>query len=200
MNFKVLVITFVLSGGILPLAQAGDLPDPRVIKIAYGVTRVDFTNDGKADLVVLGHRENFNAHSFDVASFYVYVAKGDIATGDADIDVWDIVPIMGEKGEQFEVTISGGADCVLHDFRLLKGTSKDPPTLIVADRKLVDSYYESQEVTFKYYLLKHSAEGNPGEPRYSFQLAKPITAKGRFCDVGEAFRKELGLGDYRQEM
>ena len=34
-----------------------------------GLNRVDFTGDGKPDLVTIAHRENYNAHGFDVVTF-----------------------------------------------------------------------------------------------------------------------------------
>ncbi|WP_019360450.1 hypothetical protein [Pseudomonas asplenii] len=55
-------------------------------------------------------RENYNAHGFDVVTFY-----------SSNNDTWGLVPIFDESRthEKLELTAGGGADCRLHDFRML---------------------------------------------------------------------------------
>jgi hypothetical protein len=56
--------------GVAGTNAASLLDNYTVVKLEYGENRVDFDNDGVQDLVVVGHRENFNAHDYDVISFY----------------------------------------------------------------------------------------------------------------------------------
>ncbi len=42
-----------------------------MFRIKNGENRIDLIGDGTPSLVFSGHRENFNAHSFEVISFYV---------------------------------------------------------------------------------------------------------------------------------
>src|SRR5450755_716238 len=48
-------------------AGALDLGSYKAVKIVYGVNAVDFGPTGTQGTVVLGWRENFNAHGFGVA-------------------------------------------------------------------------------------------------------------------------------------
>lgn len=158
-------------------------PEKTVIKIGNGITQVDFTGDGVPDLIISGHRENYNAHSFDVVSFYVPFEN-----------IWNIVPIFGKEKEEWQVSIGGGADCLLQDFRLLKGGAKEPATLITADRELGESYVNPAKVTFTFYKFTRNKEAEVGEPTFSFIFSKAINSKVNYCDVGNAFKVELNLG------
>jgi hypothetical protein len=68
-----------------------------------GVTEFDLLGDGTPAMAVVGRRENFNAHSFDVISFFVRLENR-----------WDVVPLYDDEKEQDSMTSSGGADCLLH--------------------------------------------------------------------------------------
>lgn len=188
-RFLNVVMLFAVGG----FTQSGmaEPPYTNPVKLEFAANSVDFTGDGVADLVMLSHRENFNAHSFDVASFYVLVEAED-----GHPRQWNIVPVMAKDKEKLEVIVSGGADCVLHDFRLLAGSRTTPAALILADRDMGNSYADRGTVTFTYYTLASNTEGDPGSPRYSFEQSRVTTSKGRYCDVGKAFQRELGIGAY----
>jgi hypothetical protein len=177
-------ITMLLVG----VASAAAPTPARTVHVGNGVTRVDLLGDGTPGLIVSGHRENFNAHSFEVVSFYLQI---DSVTS---VKEWNIVPLMEKEKERLQLTVSGGADCLLHDFRLLTRQGKVPTTLILADRELGDSFANPAPVTFTYFLLRHDTQGMPGFPPYSFELSHASRSKAAYCDVGEAFQKELGLG------
>lgn len=151
------------------------------VSLKNGMNRVDFTGDGRADLVVVAHRENFNAHGFEVVTFHV-----------EDGDTLLQVPLFDGDDERQFATISGGADCTLHDLRLLPGKAGEPMTLIVADRALGDSYADPNTVTFTWYALRTNAEGDVGYPQFRFQRTRTTQAKQAFCDVGDAFDATFG--------
>jgi hypothetical protein len=164
-----------------------------LVKVSNGLNSVDFTGDGISDLVVIGHRENFNAHSFEVASFYISVQ-----TEGGGAKQWDIVPLMDKNKEKFEITIGGGADCVLHDFRLIAGSGKVPAVLILADRDMGGSYADSEKVTFTFFRLITRKDNIAGFPPHSFERTSVKISNVHYCDVTEAFQKELGIGTYAQ--
>jgi hypothetical protein len=75
-------------------------------------------------LIFRAWRGNYNAHGFDIVTLYLH-DKGDDGEG-----TWTLVPVLtrqddGEK-ERYEVTVGGGADCLLHDFRLLTADDARP--------------------------------------------------------------------------
>ncbi len=140
-------------------------------------------------------RENFNAHSFDVVTFFVR----DSAAGRAQ--PWSLVPVFrrSERGanseqEQLHVTTSGGADCVLHDFRLLLAQGGKPATLILANREAGASDADDAKVRFDYYVLTENTDGTPGYPKLSFRWQKSQPSRAQYCDVNRAFDQELHLG------
>lgn len=146
-----------------------------------GLNRIDFTGDGRADLVVVAHRENFNAHGFEVVTFHV-----------EDGDTLLQVPLFDGDDERQFATISGGADCTLHDLRLLPGQAGEPMTLVIADRALGDSYADPNTVTFTWYALRTNAEGDVGHPQFRFERTRTTRAGKPFCDVGDAFDATFG--------
>ena len=95
------------------------------------------------------------------------------------------------------MTTSGGADCVLHDFRLLVSNQHKPSLLVVADRVMGETFVDENVVTFEVYTLKQNTDQMWGQPTFYFELTEQLTAKRKYCDVEKAFRGELGIGDYR---
>lgn len=169
-------------------ASAMDLGRYSVVKLHPGLNNLDRAFGGHPVSVVIGHRENFNAHSFDVVTFYLW--DRDAAKGLDIVGVWD------KDKEALSLDVSGGADCLLHDFRLLWPKKGGGPLLVVADRPLLTTYIDNAPVTFRFYTLKQNTAGAPG-PAYWFDLAETQTSEAVYCDVGIALSRELGLGDYR---
>jgi hypothetical protein len=121
----------------------------------------------------------------------VYLSNGDPSKGLDVVGFWD------KDQEALTVDVLGGADCLLHDFRLLTSERGSPPVLVAADRPLLTSYVDNAPVSFKLYALKRKTDGLPGGPAYWFDLVETQTSRAAYCDVGVALSRELGLGDYR---
>src|SRR5579863_4293405 len=76
---------FLLVGALalaVTPALAIDLHDYTDVKLHRGINEVDLGVAGEHATVVVGHRANFNAHSFDVATIYM---RGDSPAADLDI-------------------------------------------------------------------------------------------------------------------
>lgn len=176
-----------LSG--LAAAQTGYTQMP----IRNGVNALKLR--GYDAIAVRAWRENFNAHSFDVVTFFVR----DGTAGRAQ--PWSLVPVFRRSGsggsseqEQLHVTASGGADCLLHDFRLLLAQGGKPAVLVLANREPGASYAAEANVRFDYYVLTENTDGTPGYPKLSFRWQKSQPARAQYCDVNRAFDQELHLG------
>ena len=178
-----------------PPNQALSLKDYTVVPVKNGITQFDFaprdsdTSDNRPGYIVSTHRENFNAHSFDLTSFYAF------EIGDSKSTLGSIPVFDGDK-ENANVVRSGGADCVLKDFRLLQARQGKPLLLIVANRSLGQSFADENDVTFDYYQLKENTATDFGRPYMYFERVATRKAKKKYCDVGRAFQSELGLGPY----
>jgi hypothetical protein len=178
-----------LAASILAFnAFASRPPVGDVIRFGNGTTSVDILGDGSAAHVVTGTRQNFNAHGYDAVSFYVEAATN--SNGKA----WNIIPVVDGTDEKLSLTVSGGADCLLHDLRLVRMPGERYARLVVADRELGESFADAAEVTFTFYDLMTNRDGEPGRPLYYFTKARVSKASRAYCDVGEALSKELGLG------
>jgi hypothetical protein len=152
--------------------------------LSNGITRIRLTADGAKAMAVKGHRENGNAHSFEVVTFY--------AMEDGE---WNLVPVFGKNmaKERLELTTGGGADCVLHDFRLLQPAPDRNARLVVAEREFGETYADTMPVTFTFYELKTNPDQAQGSPNYWFEAVSTRKSSRPFCDVEEAFKNELKL-------
>jgi hypothetical protein len=186
-----------------PSAPVVDFGTYKVVRLVYGVNAVGFGPAGTQGTVLLGWRENFNAHGFGVGTFYLKSPEGAIPAGFQHDGVLELVTVWDDvKGskEALSVTTSGGADCVLHDFRLLVSNQHKPSLLVLADREMGETFTDEERVTFRTFTLKQNVEAMPGPPTYYFDLTDQRVATRKYCDVEKAFRNELGLGDYRTRM
>jgi len=176
---SILLASALLVGAATAVAAGQDPLRP-----GNGVTPLDLLGDGTPSMAVVGKRENFNAHSFDVVSVYVRV--------DHQLE---IVPFFDAGKEQDQLTSSGGADCLLHDFRFFRRKPHVPLELVVADRDYGDSFVDVRPVTFRLYALIRNVDSEPGAPTWSFQLRATRVSVKSYCDVGDAFKSEA---DWRE--
>ena len=171
---SVISFAFALLAGV-PAVAAGEL----VFRPGNGITSLDLIGDGTQAMVVVGRRENFNAHSFDLASLYIRTHLQ-----------WQAVVLFDAEKETEQLIAAGGADCMLHDFRFLRQGPHKPLELVVADRDYGDSFVDVRPVVFRIYSLTHNAEGLPGRPLWYYELRATRSSRKPYCDVGEAFRQE----------
>jgi hypothetical protein len=176
---------------VVTSAVAADGSGPKVIPVDNGVNTITLL--GEPAMAVRAWRENYNAHGFDVVSFYVR----DKAAGEKAF--WNVVPVFGQvlKGdtaERLEITVGGGADCVLHDFRLLRSGDDKHVMLVIAQRDMGESFADAAPVHFTWYDLVRNEEEAPGDPWLSFRQTRVTQAMKPYCDVEDALDKELHLG------
>ncbi len=187
MNLRSITLALcALAGHALAMAA----PALQAIPLPNGPTPVDFTGKGMKGLAMLAHRENFNAHSFEVLTLYFSVKDG---SGSKAAEHLEILPVFDGNDEKLTLTAGGGADCMLHDFRLVRHSGRKAVELVVARREPGSSFADSAPVEFRHYALKTNEEADPGRPSYYFELASTQKSKRSYCDVGEAMAKELGL-------
>jgi hypothetical protein len=171
-------------------AMAGQLG---AVPLAYGVNGIDLGRGTSAGMAVLAHRDNFNAHGFDVLTIYVRPEPVD-----SRLQEWQIVTVFENDKESLSLAADGGADCMVRDFRLLRERGQNQLTLIVAERDMGNSYVDSMPVRFKYYEFRKNSDGNIGRPLYYFALTRTQTSHKPYCDVEQAFVEDLGITDYHE--
>ncbi len=188
-----LIASFILAmvHPCVVLAQNDQFRQMRIVRLTQGTNSVDLDGDGTADLVVRAWVELSNAHSYDILAFYVH---NPAATGkELNVILFADSP-SATRSDAIRTT--RGADCILTDLRLLKPRT-GPAFVVIGRRDLGTSYADSLPVSFTVYRLHHHHDGLPGIPPYLFVAERTFQSPNRYCDVNDAFRAELGLGDYR---
>lgn len=183
-SLAALVLTFA--------ALAAGAQSPMVIALENGSNNVDLLGDGTTAQVFVAWRGNYNAHGYSLVTFSV-LAMGDL---DDKTKVWQVVPFFGgepnENGRTDAFRTFEAADCILGDLRLVSHPHA-PVEVVIAKRELGSSFADSAPVRFSYYTLARNTDDTPGWPPYYFKLTRTVPAKRQYCDVNEAFRRELGL-------
>jgi hypothetical protein len=179
-----LILLCVAFGGT---AEASDPDKPLLLH--NGINSVNLDGAGLMATVMIARRDNFNAHSFEVSTFFAALKT----EADSEPEM-KIIPIQIEPGkEELHLTTGGGADCVLHDYRLLPAPARRTTILITADRKFGGNFADRQPVTFRYYTLTRNADGQVGNAALYFKFEKESVSKKAYCDVNEAFEAELHI-------
>ena len=171
-----LMLTLIL---IAPAAAARDpglqLGDNDLGAVAEGATL----------RLTLLRRDNFNAHGFDVGMFSILKPGGE--------EHLSLVPLLTEAGERSTLSTREGADCLLRDFRVRRAAPPATLTLIVAERPLGDDFAAEERVVFTTYALRHNDAQGVGQPYFYFEPQSTQASKAKYCDVGAALSRELGM-------
>jgi len=172
------------------LAQNESLSQMTVVRLTNGSNVVDLDGDKRTDLVVVAWLENNNAHSYDLFTFYIQ----NPAVREHQKSVVVFSDSAGRQSSDVFRTVPG-ADCVLTDLRVLK-PRVGPDLVVVGRREFGQSFADSQPVTFTVYRLRIYDEAVAGLPPFQFIPERTVRTRARYCDVGEAFKAELGLSPY----
>jgi len=181
-------LTHVATGGNSSRSPVTVLP------LHNGTNRIDLLGTGRPGEIIVSRRDNGNAHGFSVVLFEV------LAPSRSDVDgkhlLWQVIPFFGglhdsETGEEMFATFEG-ADCTLRDLRVVRTAKGRPVEVVTATRDFGASFSDSATVRFDFYELGDNTE--PLGPTYLFRHVRTVHAKGTYCDVDDAFVRELGLG------
>ena len=165
-----------------------------VVPLRSGRNAVDLLGTGKRGTIDVADRENYNAHGHHIAVFQVHAPR-DAGNPTSAIE-WQVVPFFdgtGNASEEIFHTVEG-ADCMLRDLRVLRGAPGKAVTVVVAEREIGRSYSDSAAVQFEYYALRTNSAGTVGYPSYYFARTRVVEAARPYCDVDDAFDRELHLG------
>jgi len=187
--FAGLVLGLTLAPVLNAQAPTSPFSQMEVLQIGEGPNALELNGAAPTDLILRGWVENYNAHGFHYFTFFVqYPDSEDGRTR------WALVPFVTAERMDQGLSTSGGADCQLHDLRVLRPrTGPRAVTILVADRDLGRSYADSERVVFSVYELQQNLAGTPGVPGIAFYRTRTIVARARYCDVNEAFAAELSV-------
>jgi len=164
-----------------------------VLSLHNGLNRIDLLGTGQTGEIIVSRRGNGNAHGYSIVMFQVLARA---ASDGSNRRAWQVIPFFGgphdsESGEELFRT-SEGADCTLRDLRVVRSSHGHPVEVVIGSRDFGTSFADSAAVHFDFYELQANAE--PLGPTYLFHHVRTLHAKRRYCDVDDAFDRELGLG------
>jgi hypothetical protein len=164
-----------------------------VLPFRNGLNRIDLLGTGQPGEIIVSRRGNGNAHGHSIVMFQVLAPA--VSDG-SNRRMWQVVPFFGgrddsEIGEELFRT-SEGADCTLRDLRVVRRGHGHPVEVVIGSRDFGRSFADSAAVHFDFYELQANTE--PLGPTYLFRHVRTVGAKGTYCDVDDAFDRELGLG------
>ena len=163
--------------------QTEPLGQMKIVRLRNGVNAVDLDGNRRTDLVVVGWRQSYTAHDYDLFTFYVR----DGAVRERELNLVVFTDSSGVQTESYRT--EKGADCVVSDLRVLQPKT-GPDLVVIGRRDFGESWADSLPVTFTVYRLTISDDW---EPPFQFKAERTIRTRAQYCDVNEAFRAELGL-------
>jgi hypothetical protein len=191
MRWSIVAAVFACTLVGLAVGQNEPLGQMKIVRLRNGTNAVDLDGNRRADLVVVAWRENYNAHGYDLFTFYVQ----DSTVRERALNLVVFTDSLGaQTADAFRT--DNGADCVVSDVRVLQPKA-GPDLVVIGTRDFGESYADSLPVTFTVYRLSISDEGVIGVPPFQFKAVRTLRSRARYCDVNDAFRAELGLGWYR---
>ena len=193
----------VLAGAVLVAASVSIsapsraaepmFPNAEIVELKNGVNSVDLDGDGTLDMVIRARNHSLGAGRHrDTLIFFVKVDTGEGWE-------WNLIEFDKPSSRGFTGHFSayGDDECMSRDLRLLISgdDQRGRLTLILAIRELGRHVYDDDRVRFFLYeLVDTNIPKILDFQRYEFFLKQVITTERKFCDVGKAFREELGIG------
>lgn len=170
----------------MPAANAEpQFTELKPIPLAQGVNRIsDFSRDGREALVVLGWRDNGNAHGFDVFMVMLPTSKGG--------SDWNIV--LGPDGKEVIVDQPHLGEDMVRSVRFARGKLDgfNDTFLITATREVEEGYAEPATTRIGFHKLSGGFI-DIGTTFDYFETVYEFTTEKQYCNAEYALQSELGL-------
>lgn len=190
-----LALPAAATAAVLAFAPASGakqrLSDLVPIPLQSGVNRIPaFAPDGREGLVVLGWRDNGNAHGYDLALVLLQAGRG---------GPWNVVRVEGRDGDRSDRWSDGvtsaphTGDDAVRTFRFARGRVDGEPAtlLLVAARDQEGAIPDPSRVTFDVYRLEHAPDvGTTPDHFTPFLRDRP---PGLYCNADMALSRRFGL-------
>ena len=187
----------MLAAALLALAA----PPPAPVRLAEfemfalrpGANRIaNFTADGREGLIILGWRDNGNAHGFDV-----FMVLAPTMVGGGDYNVVTFAPETGWDSAADATSIADaphtGEDFVRSvRFGRAVMNGRRETLAFVATRQIEDSYPAPALTRIQVLALRNRGAETAGPVDYFDARADYVTAR-RYCNSDAALRTELGV-------
>jgi hypothetical protein len=188
---KLLILTALAVLAAVPAQAAPRISDIVPIPLQSGVNRVPaLAPDGREGLVVLGWRDNGNAHGYDLALVLLRGGRG---------APWNVVhtdPALDDNtnnGLDAITDIPHTGDDMVRAFRLARGNVDGKPAtlLLMATRDPGDGIPAPSHVSFDVWRLEHAPD--VGTTPDHFAPILHDRSRGPFCNADMALSRRFGL-------
>jgi hypothetical protein len=198
-------IAAILFAGCSPAAAQPGSPGPKqahpdrplrvsdfsMFPLHDGVNRIDnFTRDGREGMVVLGWRDNGNAHGFDV-----FMVLAPTSVGGTD---YNVVTFNADgQGSVSATSISDdphtGEDVVRSvRFGRARLAGRLETIAFVAERQIAGSYPDAARARMQLFVLRNRGDDPVGSVDF-FESAADFMTTRLYCDADAALHSELGV-------
>jgi hypothetical protein len=166
-----------------------------VVQLYNGINVVDLLGGGSRGQIVVSRREHADGTGYSTALFQV---RAPADAGDStSAAAWQVLPFFGPDervgGDDLFRTVEAGG-CASADLRVVRIGAGRPVQVVVARRAPGATPAEPTAVRFEFYEMRTNAERTPATPRWFFQRVRGERSRERYCDVNDAFARELGVG------
>jgi hypothetical protein len=166
-----------------------------VVQLYNGFNVVDLLGGGSRGQVVVSRRDHADGTGYSTALFQVRALVDAADTTSAT--AWQVLPVFGPDehvgGDDLFRSVEAGG-CASVDLRVVRIGAGRPVQVVVARRALGATPAAPTPVRFEFYELRTNAEHVPATPRWYFQRVRGERTRERYCDVNDAFARELGIG------
>jgi hypothetical protein len=166
-----------------------------VVQLYNGFNVVDLLGDGHHGQIVVSRRAHADGTGYSTALFQVRaLANAADSTSAAE---WQLLPFFGPDervgGDDLFRSVEAGG-CASVDLRVVRIGAGRPVQVVVARRAVGATATEPTAVRFDFYEVRGNVEHVPATPRWYFQRVRGERSRERYCDVNDAFARELGIG------
>jgi hypothetical protein len=166
-----------------------------VVQLYNGFNVVDLLGGGSRGQIVVSRRAHADGTGHSTALFQVR-APADAADS-ASAAEWQVLPFFGPDervgGDDLFRTVEASG-CASADLRVVRIGAGRPVQVVVARRALGATPAEPTVVRFDFYEVRKNEALAPATPRWFFQRVRGERSRERYCDVNDAFARELGIG------
>lgn len=166
-----------------------------VVQLYNGFNVVDLLGGGSRGQIVVSRREHADGTGYGTALFQVR-APVDVADSTSATE-WQVIPFFGPDervgGDDLFHSVEAGG-CASADLRVVRVGRASAVQVVVARRALGATATEPTAVRFEFYEMRVNADRVPATPPWFFQRVRGERSRERYCDVNDAFARELGLG------
>ena len=189
------VLAALFAGGIAPVFAAPQIAIVDTFALHYGLNEIaGFMPDGRAATIVMVHRENGNAHGYNVYLMYAFDAKGRRAVPGMP-EVIDLQPATGAAVDVVhDEPFDGEAEIAALRFVRARIDGHPTTALVQARRQVTATGPLTDATPVELTVWRLDSTTDPiGTTASVFRIVSERVTSRRYCDATSALHAELAI-------